>query len=80
MSSESGLLDMESWDSREPREQGVHTMAQNSQTSSKRRTGEEMPFLLPIVVLSLPRWQFLICWSLAPESKVPRQQPKLLVQ
>lgn len=79
MSLDLGLLEVGSRDNREPREQDVHTMAQNSQASSKR-TGKEIPFLLLMVVLPLPRWQFLICWSLAQESKVPGQQLKLLVQ
>lgn len=80
MSLDLGLLEVESRDNREPREQDVHTMAQNFQASSKRKTGKEIPFLLLMAVLSLPRWQFLICWSLAQESKVPGQQLKLLVQ
>lgn len=80
MSLDLGLLEVGSRDNREPREQDVHTMAQNSQASSKRRTRKEIPFLLLMVVLSLPRWQFLICWPLAQESKVSGQQLKLLVQ
>ena len=37
MSLDLGLLEVGSRDNREPREQDVHTMAQNSQASSKRR-------------------------------------------
>ena len=71
MSLDPGLLEVGNRDKREPREQEVHIVAQNSQPSSKRRTGEEMCFLLLMVAPSLPRWQFLICWPLAQESKVP---------